>query len=127
MKNQTIEQDVTISNWTIFGAQSVSIDIHEYMNESNQSEYNSSLTIFLDDGEENQEKVITIITDIWNACAHCCALTTAHHACQIFDDIIDTVFVVNIRGDVVEEFSLTDVSPNSSEEPRAPLELDVIH
>jgi hypothetical protein len=119
MQNIT-KKEVTIPNWTIFGAHSVSIELHKFINENDQDEYNSCLTIYLNDGEEDQEKVITIVTDIWNSCAHCCALTSVHHICQIFDDIADVVLVIDERGEIVDEFSLTEISSEQQEESFTP-------
>lgn len=101
-------KETTISNWTIFGASSVSIELFKHTNED-AVVYNSSLGIFLDDGNNEEERYISICTDVWEECPHCCIVKTVEGAIGLFAGLCDTVFTTDESGDIVEEYKLSEI------------------
>ena len=96
-----------ISNWTIFGVQSALIELHKYVDDDH-TYYNSALSIFLDDGAEECDKNVTLITNVYNECPHCCIVETLQSSSQLFD-ICDDVYTINDSGDIIEEYKISDI------------------
>lgn len=108
--SQNIKEE-HLSNWTMFGSKTVLIELYKHTNGAGETVYNSALSFWLDDGVENSDKHISIFTDIWNECPHCCVVQTASNIRVIFDNIADAVITIDDDGKVLndEEYSLTEM------------------
>ena len=97
----------TITNWTMFGVQSVSIGVYRY-DVDDQDHYNAGITFFLDDGqEEDGDKVITTFTDIWLDDLYECAYEAASCLSKLYS-IADTFFVFDEDCEIIAEHTLDE-------------------
>jgi len=103
----------TIQNWTTFGVHNAVIEIHKHQNET-QTSYNSCIAFFLDDGVNDVNRVISIITEIWDNDPKICALITAKIA-EMMYNVSPDVFVLDENGDIVDEFDLDLLQKNSNQ------------
>jgi hypothetical protein len=113
--SKTPPKEEQIQNWTMFGSKNVLIELHKYNNTEGEI-YNSCLSFWLDDNDESSEKNISIITDIWNECPHCCIVQTANNIRNMFNNIADSVIVIDSEGLCLdEEYSLNEMMPEEVE------------
>lgn len=110
MKNKPL--DVTIPNWTMFGAKRISINLFEKEIEGNIL-YTSALLIWLDDGlpeEEYEEKTVTLFTDVVTDDPKKSGMILGEYASSIFDNIDSVVYVFNGDNDIIDQFDLNEIA-----------------
>lgn len=110
MKNKPL--DVTIPNWTMFGAKRISINLFEKEIEGNIL-YTSALLIWLDDGipeEEYEEKTVTLFTDVVTDDPKKSGMILGEYASSIFDNIDSMVYVFNEDNDIIDQFDLNEIA-----------------
>lgn len=107
--------EITIPTWTMFGAHGVTIEVFEHDCPEHGTFYQSGFCFHLDDGKEvnedvNQQKWVSILTEVYDNDPQICALKTLESAIPTFGDALATTgFVVNIDGDIVEEINLENL------------------
>jgi len=101
-----MEKEVTIPNWTFFGAKNVAIDVAEVIVDG-EVYYNPMVTLFLEDGTD-EEKAVSIITDHYCTDAKGSVYEIARHLAMMFDSISANVTHFDSAGDIVEEYNLNE-------------------
>ena len=105
------KKDTSIPTWTIFGTRSIGLEIHAFDDDAKKRAYQLALTIFLDDGKEaptehEQQKVITIFTDLQSYDLDSFVFESASWVAAAFENIGNHVFVLNETGDIEKEITL---------------------
>lgn len=104
----------TISNWSYFGTHHCIIELIVFQeDEDDEPVYNSFIVIFLDDGEksskkEDNQKVISINTEVYDTDKKACAIETIRHAVELFGTVSRMIYVTSSDGSIIEEFELEE-------------------
>ena len=95
MKTKFKKEDF-ISNWTIFGAESIMIQIFHNKIDDNVEIYQGAISIMLDDGseEESYEKNITVLTDIIEDNLNDAVQETFKSVVNMFEFLIDKIVLI---------------------------------
>lgn len=108
------KQNNMIPNWSYFDTHHCIIELILFQeNEDDEPVYNSFIVIFLDDGEksskkEDNQKVISINTEVYDTDKKACAIETIRHAVELFGTISRMIYVTSSDGSIIEEFELEE-------------------
>ena len=99
----------------MFGANSVALSLFEISGENSEILYQVAYDIDLDDGSGSEsespedEKHITIFTDIVDSDKISAIETALPGLVEAFAGVLNTVFVFDTQGDIIEEIDLDQV------------------
>jgi hypothetical protein len=112
------KKEKTIPNWTIFGTHLVSLEIHQFAGDK-EKVFQLAVTIFLDDStpfekDSDKQLTITIYTDKTATVLDDLIYDGAIWAGQVFQNIGNTVFVIDEDGNIAKQIELDAFIPQAS-------------
>ena len=93
----------TIPNWTFFGA-TAKIDLFKHVCDE-ETFYSPTVTFWLD-ANDDEERVITLITEIYEDCPVCAARFAFSSISELFDVCENVLILDDKSGDVIGEFEI---------------------
>jgi len=102
-----MNKEVTIPNYTYFGAKMVCLELHKFT-ENDDVSYNVVMTTILDD-ETEEEKMVSTITNFWHEDPKTAAIDAAVLLFPMFDLSSLVAVIDGATGNIVEELNLDNI------------------
>lgn len=71
--------------------------------------YQSYISLFLDDSVTDGEKIINLVTEIYNECPHCCAKNTVILISQIYPSISGIIPVLDEEYKIIDQYDTAEL------------------
>lgn len=110
-KKKLRPKEITIPNYSVFGLQQVFLDIMAVEMDEGTA-YHPTISFWLDDGREHEDKVVTIALDNFVSDednVEEMIRDVATYLGNIFNDICETVTVYDIAGEAEDEYNLNEM------------------